>query len=100
MLSERYRAVLVDVSYPAVDALEGSSVKGEDRIRRVQAHRVRLERLASRKWDGGEYEEVADLLHVQITAEDLNEGCGALAEAKPLNEQSVRVMLRGPQRPR
>ena len=71
MLSEKYRAVLVDVSYLAVDALEGSLVKGDGRIARVWAHRARLEKLASKKWDNGEYEEVAGMLRVQITAEDL-----------------------------
>jgi hypothetical protein len=49
MLSEKYRSVLVDVSYLAVDALEGSLVKGDDRIARVRAHRSRLEQLASKK---------------------------------------------------
>ena len=71
MLSEKYRAVLVDVSYLAVDALEGSLVKGDDRIARVWAHRAHLEKLASKKWDNGEYEDVAGMLHLQITAEDL-----------------------------
>jgi hypothetical protein len=71
MLSEGYRAVLVDVSYPAVDALEGTPVKGDDRITRVWAHRAHLEKLASKKWDNGEYEDVAGMLRLQITAEDL-----------------------------
>jgi hypothetical protein len=71
MLSEKYRAVLVDVSYLAVDALEGSLVKGDDRIARVWAHRPHLEKLASKKWDNGEYEDVAGMLRLQITAEDL-----------------------------
>jgi hypothetical protein len=74
MLSEKYRAVLVDVSYMAVDALEGSPVKGDDRIARVCTHRSRLEQLASKKWDNDEYEDVAGMLRLQITAEDLLEG--------------------------
>jgi hypothetical protein len=45
------------VSYLAVDALEGALVKGDDRIARVWAHRARLEKLASKKWDNGEYED-------------------------------------------
>ena len=48
MLSEKYRAVLVDVSYLAVDALEGSLVKGDDRIARVWAHRAHLEKPPAR----------------------------------------------------
>ena len=71
MLSETHRAVLVDVSYLAVDALEGAPVKGDDRIARVWAHRAHLEKLASKKWDNGEYEDVAGMLRLQITAEDL-----------------------------
>jgi len=71
MLSETYRAVLVDVSYLAVDALQGSPVKGDDRIARVWAHRSRLEQLASKKWDNGEFENVAGMFRLQITAEDL-----------------------------
>ena len=66
MLSETYRAVLVDVSYLAVDALEGSLVKGDDRIARVWAHRAHLEKLASKKWDNGEYEDVAGMLHLRM----------------------------------
>jgi hypothetical protein len=46
-------------------------VKGDDRIARVRAHRSRLEQLASKKWDSGEYEDVAGMLRLQITAEDL-----------------------------
>ena len=68
------RHVDVDVSYLAVDALEGSLVKGDDRIARVWAHRAHLEKLASKKWDNGEYEDVAGTLHLQITAEDLLAG--------------------------
>ena len=68
---ERHRAVLVDVSYLAVDALEGALVKGDYRIARVWAHRARLEKRASKKWDNGEYEDVAGMLRLQITAEDL-----------------------------
>jgi hypothetical protein len=71
MLSEKYRAVLVDVSYLAVDALEGTLVKGDDRIARVWTHRCRLEELASKKWDNGEVENVAGMSRLQITAEDL-----------------------------
>ena len=69
MLSEKYRAVLVDVSYLAVDALEGSLVKGDDRIARVWAHRAHLEKLASKKWDNGEYEDVAGMLRLQLLAD-------------------------------
>ena len=58
MLSEKYRAVLVDVSYLAVDAMEDPPAKGDDRIVKVWAHRARLEQLASKKWDDGEYENV------------------------------------------
>jgi len=59
------------VSYLAVDALQGSPVKGDDRIARVWAHRSRLEQLASKKWDNGEFENVAGMFRLQITAEDL-----------------------------
>ena len=69
-LSEKYRAVLVVVSYLAVDALEDTLVKGDDRIARVWTHRCRLEELASKKWDNGEVENVAGMLRLQITAED------------------------------
>ena len=46
-------------------------MKGDDRIARVWAHRAHLEKLASKKWDNGEYEDVAGMLRLQITAEDL-----------------------------
>jgi hypothetical protein len=43
----------------------------DDRIVRVWAHRARLEQLASKKWDDGEYENVAGMLRLQNTTEDL-----------------------------
>ena len=69
--SEQGTAVLVDVSYPAIDALENLPAKGAGRIARVRAHMPLLEHLAGKKWDAGAFEDDGGTLRVQITPDDL-----------------------------